>query len=327
LVATAHAQTGIVGARIAVVPPQPDIRHVLQDVIAHSDLWLNHYGGPWALDHVPNFDSYLMTLPDGITRDNVDAWIRLCKAVGVSQIDWVHSFRYGDYVPRPDLYPGGWDDVRFIVARLHRAGILSILHTYSFAIAPGASMFAQASTKPGPQSYRLPSTLALLDEIAGNLAAALDRGEFDGVYFDALDWAGLIQGRDWGWYWAGRFVHETGRRLKRPDLIVETAMFSASIWGVTSRYGSLDYEGTDWRSFVDRHAARLHPEYLLPSTMGWMPVDGTRSLADIDYLTLRARGSRAGISWRNLTPSSYERSEWVRRVAHHLKTLLSEAPP
>jgi hypothetical protein len=324
--ASAYAETGIVGARVAVVPAQPDIRRILQQVVAASDLWKNRYGGPWALDYKPNFASYLMTERERITRRNVDAWISLCKATGVMQIDWVYCFRFGDYVPLPELYPGGWADVTYIVEKLRAAGIRSILHTYSFAIDRAAKQYRDPRTKAGPQAYRLPTDAALLDEIAGNLAAAIDLAGFDGVYFDALDWAAQIEGREWGWYWAGRFVHETGKRLKRPNLIVETAMFGAAIWPVASRYGSLDYKAPDWRTFVDQHVAALRPEYLLPPTLGWMPIDGTDDVEAISFLLNRAREAGAGISWRNLTPSTFAAHESIRQAAERLRAAAVSGP-
>ena len=326
LTASAYAKTGIIGARVAVIPPQPDLRRTLQHVVLQSDLWKNLYGGPWALDYKPNFASYLMTEPERITRRNVDAWIRLCKATGLVQIDWVYCFRFGDYVPLPELYPGGWNDVTYIIERLRSAGIRSILHTYSFAIDRAAKQFRDRRTKAGPQVYRLPTDAGLLDEVAGHLAAAIDLAGFDGVYFDALDWAAQIEGREWGWYWAGRFVHETGRRLKNPNIIVETAMFGASIWPVASRYVSLDYKGPDWRTFVTQHVTALRPEYLLPPTLGWMPIDGTEDVEDIRFLLTRAREAGASISWRNLTPSSYAAREPIRRSAELLRSAGVSAP-
>lgn len=316
--ATAFSRTGIVGARVAVIPRQDDMRQTLAAVVAASDLWKNSYGGPGALDHRPNFESYLMTLPEAVTRANVDAWIALCRRAKITQLDWVHAFRYGDYSPKSNLYPRGWDDVSYVTSRLRQAGIQSILHTYSMAIAQGSPLYSAPGTVRGPDQYRLPSTLEMLDAIAGNLAEAVNRGGFDGIYFDALDWANHIEGRQWGWYWAGRFVHETGKHLRKKDMIVETAMFGAAMWQVASRFGALDYPGDNWRNFVNHHAARLHPEFLLAGEMGWLPIDGTDDPADIDYALETAADAHAGISWRGLTPRGYAAGQWQRAAAERL---------
>jgi hypothetical protein len=324
--ASAYAKTGIIGARVAVVPRQPDIRRTLAEVVGASELWKNGLGGPAALDHPDNGASYLMALPEPVTRTNVEAWIELCRRARINQIDWVHSFRYGDYAPRTDYYPNGWHDVAFLVETLRQAGIKSILHSYSMAIASDSPLAREAGAKSGPQGYRLPGDANLLDKVAAALAYAIDRGGFAGVYFDALDWANDVEGREWGWYWAARFVHETGSRLVRRDLMVETSMFGAAIWPVTSRYGALDYAGDDWKAFVDRHAKELHPEYLLWGTMGWMPTDGTRDVGHIDYLLNRAREVNSGVSWRGLTPRTFSQSPWQRTVVECLGRERTKVP-
>lgn len=309
--ATAHKKTGIVGARVAVVPAQPQIRRALKEVMVASDLWLNKLGGPWK--NVPSSESYLMTLPQKCTRDTVDDWIRLCHQVRITQLDFVHSIRYGDYQPWLDLYSNGWDDVRFVTDRLRAAGIKPLLHTYSFVVEAGSELKFIDESKPHLNHRRIPTSGRLLDEIANKLAIAVERGGFDGIYFDALDYAGEIEGAEWGWYWSRRFVHEVGRRLERPDTIVETSMFGVGNWGVTSRLGSLDYK-PPWREYTDTLVKAYDPANLLAPTFGWFPIDEVEDLAEISYTLEAAQAAGAGCSWRHLTPESWAVSEKIRRM-------------
>jgi len=133
--ASCHARFGMVGARAALVgAPADELRAVLQEAV-RDDLRLPYstIGGPFALDAQVNRGSYLFNF-DGVTLDNVDAWIELLGALGFDQLDFHggRSFRFGDCRPDPELYPNGFADLKAVIDRLHAAGIRAGLHTYAF---------------------------------------------------------------------------------------------------------------------------------------------------------------------------------------------------
>ncbi len=136
--AVCYPQFGFAGAKGAIVGcPQADLRSALQDAVSSSpDLPHSKLGGPWAWDQPINRGSYLFNF-DGVTEQNVDRWIELARSLGLSQIDFHggQSFRFGDCLPRPDLYPKGVESLKAVIDRLHDAGISAGLHTYAFFIA------------------------------------------------------------------------------------------------------------------------------------------------------------------------------------------------
>lgn len=133
------AKFGFEGAKAAVIAcPQGQLRDVMKEVVARADeLPKSNIGGPFALDSEINRGSYLFDL-EGISEENVDAWIELAKRLGMNQIDFNTSFRYGDFQPRSDRYPRGRESVKAVVDKLHAAGIAAGLHTYAFFISKTA---------------------------------------------------------------------------------------------------------------------------------------------------------------------------------------------
>lgn len=129
---------GFVGAKVAIIGCPPDkMRGILKEVVsAADDMPHSALGGPWAQDAPEVQGSYLFNF-DGITQTNADAWIRLAKSLGMTQIDFHGggSFRFGDCRPNPALYPNGFADMKAAIDKLHAAGIRAGLHTYSFMIA------------------------------------------------------------------------------------------------------------------------------------------------------------------------------------------------
>ncbi|MBM4046232.1 MAG: hypothetical protein FJ279_14060, partial [Planctomycetes bacterium] len=132
--AACYPRFGFTGAKVALVAcPPSEMRKVMQDVVtAAPDLPKSPIGGPWALDSANNYGSYLFN-SGGFSEDKVDDWIRLCQRLGVTQIDFHGgtSFRFGDCEPNPKVYPAGKASFKAVIDKLHAAGILAGLHTYS----------------------------------------------------------------------------------------------------------------------------------------------------------------------------------------------------
>lgn len=136
--ASCYPRFGFAGAKVAVLAcPSSQLRRLMQEVVAAApDLPHSALGGPWAIGPAINQGSYLFNTAH-MTLDKVDRLIELVKRLGVNQVNFHggHVFRFGDCQPNPKIYPGGHDDLKKVIDRLHAAGIKVGLHTYAFFIA------------------------------------------------------------------------------------------------------------------------------------------------------------------------------------------------
>ena len=127
---------GLAGAAVAVVAcPTGAMRNVLKEVVsAAGSMPQSPLGGPWAMDAPINRASYLFANP---TEQNVDEIIRTVKSVGFNQVQ-IHggrgTYRFGDCLPNPKLYPRGMASIKAVIDRLHEAGIYAGMHPYAFFI-------------------------------------------------------------------------------------------------------------------------------------------------------------------------------------------------
>ena len=135
--AMSYDKFGHVGARCAIVAcPIENMRDVIKQVVRAEDaVPESSVGGAWAFDEPTNRGSYLFNF-ENLTVDTVDDWIELVKSLGFNQIDFHggNSFRFGDCLPNPKMYPNGFSDLKAVIDRLHAAGIQAGLHTYAFFI-------------------------------------------------------------------------------------------------------------------------------------------------------------------------------------------------
>ncbi len=135
--AASYPRFGLVGAKVAIIGcPYEQLRSVMQEVVSEADdLPHSAIGGPWALDGANNYGSYLFDFGN-LTEETVDSWIALARQLGVTQIDFHggRSFRFGDFQPAPDLYPGGAASMKAVIDKLHAAGMQAGLHTYAMFI-------------------------------------------------------------------------------------------------------------------------------------------------------------------------------------------------
>jgi hypothetical protein len=136
VMASCVARFGIVGASVAMIGcPTRDLREVLKEVVLASDsLPRSPMGGPWAMDSSLGRASYLFASP---SEENVDEVIRTVKSVGFNQIE-IHggrgTYRFGDCLPNPKLYPRGVASLKAVIDRCHQAGIYVGMHPYAFFI-------------------------------------------------------------------------------------------------------------------------------------------------------------------------------------------------
>lgn len=136
--ATCYDRFGLVKAEAALVAvPQEQILPAIRTVMrAAPDIPFSDKGGAWAQLNKEGYGSYLMDFGT-LTEQTVDEWIAKCDSLGFNQVA-IHGahyfFKNGDLELHKDKWPGGWADFRRINARLHEAGISSILLTYAYFI-------------------------------------------------------------------------------------------------------------------------------------------------------------------------------------------------
>jgi hypothetical protein len=134
-----YRKFGIAGAKAAIVgTPMEKILPALKEVLTEADEMPHcKVAGPWAREVPFNHGSYLFNFGT-LTESTVDDWIGMARNLGVTQIDnhggSAAFFRFGDFVLNREKWQEGWETYRWIVKRLHDAGIGSIFHTYGFFI-------------------------------------------------------------------------------------------------------------------------------------------------------------------------------------------------
>ena len=159
--AAAFREFGIEGAAFAVILCEDArLREVMRTVTAgHTeDIPWSSKGGAFSTDHEDIRHSYLLN-SSGITADTAVAWIEATRRFGFSQIDFHggYTFRFGDFEPNYDLYPGGKQDFAAVIDQLHNAGIQAGLHTYAQFISPESRYVTPV---PHPDLGGYPFTLA-----------------------------------------------------------------------------------------------------------------------------------------------------------------------
>ena len=136
LTASCVRRFGVVGAAVAVVgSPMGEFRDALKEAVtASKTLPQSPVGGPWAMDAPINRASYLFAVP---TEDNVEEIIRTLKSIGFNQVQ-IHggrgTYRFGDCMPNPKLYPNGVASMKAVIDRLHEEDIYAGMHPYAFFI-------------------------------------------------------------------------------------------------------------------------------------------------------------------------------------------------
>ncbi len=136
--ASCYPRFGLKGAKIAVLGvPQQEMLPMIRTVMKSAkDIPFSDKGGAWAQMNKEGYGSYLMDMGT-LTEQTVDEWIAKCDSLGFNQIaihGAHHFFKNGDLELHKDKWPGGWADFKRINARLHKAGISSILLTYAYFI-------------------------------------------------------------------------------------------------------------------------------------------------------------------------------------------------
>lgn len=117
--------------------------------------------------------------------------------------------------------------------------------------------------------YMVGGKTSMVEEIAGNIADAINRCGFDWVYYDGSE---ALAGQGPYWYYVGKVLDAIGSRFNR-EVLVQGSSMPHFNWHQYSRGGQIDWVWQDQKNFVDwytENSAR-HWKYnnLMPIEFGW----------------------------------------------------------
>ena len=185
----------------------------------------------------------------------------------------------------------------------------------------------------------------LWDEIIQNHVDVVNQCGFDGIYFDAIEGYYHLWGKDYYWYYGGKFVMDIARRLKK-DVGMEYAGMIHTWWHYRSRYQAWDMPSRGYKRFLDVHIASMkageeyqHGSWLkddtlidryanmkdscvyLPLQFGWWwhfprwgrPNQEPTYADDVEYICCKLLGNNAGFS---CNVDAY-RPDWTARLKQY----------
>lgn len=185
----------------------------------------------------------------------------------------------------------------------------------------------------------------LWDEIIQNHVDVVNQCGFDGIYFDAIEGYYHLWGKDYYWYYGGKFVMDIVRRLKK-DVGMEYAGMIHSWWHYRSRYQAWDMPSRGYKRFLDVHIASMkageeyqHGSWLkddalidryarmkdscvyLPLQFGWWwhfprwgrPNQDPTYSDDVEYICCKLLGNNAGFS---CNADAY-RPDWTAKLKQY----------
>lgn len=172
---------------------------------------------------------------------------------------------------------------------------------------------------PGPETE-------LFDKIAHETAEIVNKCNFDGIYFDAIDASDILGGEENFWYFGTKFLIKVAEHLN-PVVGMEMSSMSHHWWHYRSRWQAWDTPRRGFKRFVDIHSAAIKTdEYehgywrghtplinkfaplengslMLPLQLGWWsnftwnPPNTERTFPDdIEYLCCKMIGNNAGLA-------------------------------
>ena len=129
--ATAYSRFGFGrGEAAVIVAKRGPMRECLKAVVeAAPAIPKSTIGGPFAIEAPNAYGSYLFA-GRNVTEENVDEMIELADRLGLNQLN-MHPVRYGDWKPDATYYPEGRKSLKRVIDKIHAAGMLAGVHTYS----------------------------------------------------------------------------------------------------------------------------------------------------------------------------------------------------
>ncbi len=148
---------------------------------------------------------------------------------------------------------------------------------------------------PGPETK-------LFDEIAVLTADIVNKYDFDGIYFDAIDGSDILDNVDKSWYYASKFIFTVVKHLQRP-VSMEMSLMTHHFWHYRSRWQAWDVSRRGHKRFVDIHLQAINKGLLLPLNLGWWlnftwdPPQTEHTFSDdVEYLGCKQIAYNAGLS-------------------------------
>lgn len=129
---TPPALTGVSAALVAA--PRSELIPILKTVQANEPVPKSKQGGPWALESEDTRGSYLFA---DLAAKDTDKWIDFAKRGGFQYIH-LHGWWkcLGHYEINDRLFPGGLEEMRQTVEKIHAAGLKASCHTLTACINP-----------------------------------------------------------------------------------------------------------------------------------------------------------------------------------------------
>ncbi len=192
----------------------------------------------------------------------------------------------------------------------------------------------------------------LFKEVAQRTAEIVNYCNFDGIYFDAIDGSGILDGDENFWYHSTKFVLEVAKHLDAPIHVgMEMSAMIHHWWHYRSRWQAWDRPVRGYKRFIDIHVSSIKmsgsdhglslgtPEFidkfaevdngslLLPLHLGWWgnqtwdpPQIEPTFFDDIEYLCCKMIGNKAGLSMLGgMDKKTLDEKPLFRRLAGIIK--------
>ncbi len=118
-------------------------------------------------------------------------------------------------------------------------------------------------------SYLADLRTSLMNEISERIALIINHCGFDMIFFDGVE---LNSANGVGWFWTGRQVTDTWKRVNR-DLLVEGSGITSWLWHILSRGMSDDYAAIAPKEYLEYHKIpdrlKFYQANFIPTELGW----------------------------------------------------------
>lgn len=151
--------------------------------------------------------------------------------------------------------------------------------------------------------YMVDGKTSLVDEIAGNVAGAINRCGFDWIYFDGSE---ALAGQGPYWYYVGKVLTAICERFDR-EVLAQGSSMPHFNWHHYSRRGTVDWVWIDQKRFVDSYVGRDVNTWKyrnpMPMEFGWFGyfLDSDRGESttpdEVEYVLAKCLGHDAAWSF------------------------------
>lgn len=130
---------------------------MMAGMIEQSGMARTKVGGPWSMAAEEARRGYVFATPNETT---VDGWIDLCERTGIGIIHLSGWWKcLGHYPVDPAKYPGGFEEMKRVAARIHAAGLMAGTHSLTRGIGLNGDPSVTPVASPD-LAYRARYTLA-----------------------------------------------------------------------------------------------------------------------------------------------------------------------